>query len=159
MKELDEYREKLINRLGEAADEFRAACLAVEEPEAPVEPGGWNVHQLAVHTRDVDKMVYGARARRTLTENNPLFPSFDGDRYMAEHYDPQEPLGNVLDDLVSSVRGLAMQLRVMPQEGWSRPARHETLGNDFTLQTWVERSLQHIEEHLETVRKAEKKAQ
>ncbi len=156
MKELDEYREKLVDRLGKAASEFRAACLAVKRPEAPVEPGGWNVHQLAVHTRDVDQMVYGERVRRTLVGDNPLFPNFDGDRYMAEHYDPHEPLGKVLDDLVSSVQSMAKRLREMPQEGWSRPSRHETLGNDFTLQTWVERSLVHIEEHLATVRKAEK---
>ncbi len=159
MKELDEYREKLIARLVEAANEFRSACLAIKRPYEPVEPGGWNVHQLAVHTRDVDKLVYGERARRTLADDNPLFPNFDGDRYMAEHYDPHEPLDNVLDGFVASVQALTKSLREMPPEGWSRPSRHETMGNDFPLQSWVERSLQHIEEHLATVRQAEKSAQ
>ncbi len=159
MKELDEYREKLINRLTEAAKEFRSACLAVKQPYEPIEPGGWNVHQLAVHTRDVDRLVYGERARRTLAEDNPLFPSFYGDRYMAEHYDPHEPLGQVLDGLVASVQALAQSLREMPLEGWSRPSRHETMGNDFPLQTWVERDLEHIEEHLATVRQAKRSGQ
>ncbi len=158
MKELDEYREKLIERLVEAANEFRAECLAVKHPERPVEPGGWNAHQLAVHTRDVDKLVYGERARRTLTEENPLFINFDGDRYMAEHYDPDEPLGKVLDDLVRSIQSLAEQLRDAPEGSWARPARHETLGNNFSLQTWMERSLEHIEEHLATVQKAQSAA-
>jgi len=54
-----------------------------------MEKGGWNVHPLAAHTRDVDKLVYGMRARRTLEEDNPLFENFDGDAYMAEHYDAQ----------------------------------------------------------------------
>ena len=58
MKELTEYRANLINELSTAARAFRAACLAVKDPYAPLEPGGWNVHQLAVHTRDVDKLVY-----------------------------------------------------------------------------------------------------
>lgn len=159
MKELDEYRERLVHRLLEAANEFRAACLAVNDPGKPIEKGGWNVHQLAAHTRDVDKMAYGARARRTLAEDNPLFPSFDGDAYMAQHYDPNEPLSHVLDEFAASIQSLAAELRKMPEGGWARPARHETLGSNFTLQTWVERSLQHIEEHLATVQKAEKQAE
>ncbi len=156
MKELDEYRERLMQQLVETAEEFRSACLAAQKPEQPIEPGSWNVHQLAVHTRDVDKLVYGARARRTLAEDNPLFANFDGDRYMAEHYDPREPLGKVLDDVVASVQSLVKQLRDAPEGSWARPARHESMGSDFTLQTWVERSLHHIEEHLATVRMAEK---
>ncbi len=158
MKELDEYRERLLQQLVETAEEFRAACLAVAHPDQPVEPGGWNVHRLAVHTRDVDKLVYGERARRTLTEDNPLVANFDGDRYMAEHYDPQEPLGKVLDDFVGSIQSLVKQLRDAPDGSWARPARHETMGSNFTLQTWVERSLHHIEEHLATVRKAQSAA-
>ena len=154
MKELDEYRERLLQRLTEAAQAFRSACLALKHPEQPVEAGGWNVHQLAVHTRDVDRHVYGERARRTLAEDNPLFPNFDGDRYMAEHYDPHEPLDKVLDGFVASIQSLVEQLRKAPEGAWARPSRHETLGSDFTLQTWVERSLEHIEEHLATVQKA-----
>ena len=155
MKELDEYRQKLVDRLVEAASEFRSACLGAKRPDKPVEAGGWNIHQLAVHTRDVDRLVYGERARRTLVEDNPLFPSFDGDQYMAEHYDPHEPLTQVLDCFVSSVESLAKSLREMPGGGWARPSRHETLGSNFALQTWVERGLAHIEEHLATVKKAE----
>lgn len=154
MKELNDYREKLIRRLVQAAEEFRAACLAAANPRQPLESGGWSVHQLAVHARDVDKLVYGERARRTLAEKDPLFLNFDGDRYMAEHYDADEPLPNVLDVLVGSIHGLGAMLRTMPADGWSRPSRHETQGSDLTLQTWVERGLGHIEEHLATVIKA-----
>ena len=50
------------------------------------------MHQLAVHTHDVDKIVYRVHARRTIKEDNPEFPNFDGDAYMAEHYDAKEPL-------------------------------------------------------------------
>ena len=60
MEELIEYRKQLMDRLAAAAKEFRTACLAVKDPFAPIE-AGWNVHQLAVHTRDTDKFVYGVR--------------------------------------------------------------------------------------------------
>jgi DinB family protein len=155
VKELNEYREKLLKRLDEAVTEFRLACLSAMRPNDPVEPGGWSVHQLAEHTRDVDRLVYGRRVRRTLAESDPLFDNFDGDRYMTEHYDPNEPLSDVLDGLVGNIQELVRVLREMPISGWSRLSRHETLGGGLTAQTWVERGLAHIEEHLETVRKAQ----
>jgi len=44
-------------------------------------------------------------------------------------------------------------LRQLPTEAWSRVSCHEKLGENLTLQLWVERALAHVEEHLETVRK------
>ncbi len=154
MKQLDEYRGNLLNRLQAAAEEFRAACLSAKDPQAPVEPGGWSVHQLAAHTRDVDKLVYGARIRRTLSEDNPEFSNFDGDAYMAANYERKEPLPQMLDGFVSRVESLVQLLREMPVAGWSRLSSHETQGRGLTLQSWVERELAHIEEHLATVKKA-----
>ncbi len=153
MEELIEYRKQLMDRLVASAREFRTACLAVKDSSAPIE-AGWNVHQLAVHTRDVDKFVYGVRARRTIKEDNPEFPNFDGDAYMAAHYDAKEPLQDILSGLVSSVEELTKMLRGLSSEGWTRASRHVTQGSGFTLQRWVERSLAHIEEHLATVKKA-----
>ena len=155
MKELNEYRTRLVDKLSTTATEFRAACLAVADPFIPLEQDGWNVHQVAAHTRDVDKLVYGLRARRTATEENPLFQSFDGDAYTREYYSTKQSLQVLLDDFVQNVENLAETLRALPAEAWSRVSRHEKLGNGFTLQTWVERNLAHIEEHLETVQKAQ----
>ncbi|HSL30217.1 MAG TPA: DinB family protein [Anaerolineales bacterium] len=152
MKELREYRVNLITRLEDAARAFRAACLAVTDPYLPLDENGWNVHQLAVHTRDVDRLVYGLRVRRTALEENPEFPSFDGDAHMAEHYREDEPLSEVLDGLVASMEALVELLRALPDEAWSRVSRHTMLGGGLTLQSWVEKSLAHIEEHLEAVK-------
>ena len=156
MKELLAYRTNLIAKLAAAAKDFRAACLAVKDPYTPLEEGGWNIHQVAVHTRDVDKLVYGLRAQRTALENNPEFQNFDGEAYMAEHYDAGEHLDELLDGFVVSVQDLAKNLRALPSEAWSRESRHTTLGSGFTMQTWVERDLAHIQEHLETVKKSSK---
>lgn len=156
MKELSEYRLKLTNRLAQAAKEFRAACLAVKEPHTPLEDG-WTVHQIAVHTRDVDKLVYGLRVHRTAQEENPEFPNFDGNAYLAENYDASESLKDLLDGFVENAEALVELLRALPAEAWSRLSRHTTLGNGLTLQSWVEKDLAHIEEHLETVRKQTRK--
>lgn len=153
MKELLEYRRGLIDRLERAADEFAAACLNVKDAFAPLPQSEWNAHQVAVHVRDVDKLVYGSRARRTATEDDPEFQSFDGEAYMAEHYSANEPLNKILEELRENVFELARILRELPAEAWSRQSRHATLGHGFTLQTWVERELAHIEEHMEAVKR------
>ena len=153
MKELEEYRGNLMKRLEEAADEFRAACLHVDEPQARLNADGWTVHQIAVHTRDVDKLVYGLRARRTAAEENPEFPNFDGEAHMAANYRTSDPLDEVLDQLVENVRALVGWLQSLPPEAWSRVSRHSTLGSNLTLQSWVEKDLAHIEEHLKGVQR------
>lgn len=152
MKELFEYRRKLMERLVETAKEFRGTCLAEKDPYVPVKDG-WSVHQIAVHTRDVDKLVYGLRVRRTAVEDNPEFPNFDGNLYLAEKYAASEPLQDVLDSLVESTGALVEFLQTLPAEAWSRPSRHTTLGSGLTLQSWVEKNLAHIQEHLETVKR------
>ena len=153
MKELTEYREQLIERLVTAAKEFRDACLAVTDPQAPLDKGGWNVHQIAAHTRDVNDLVYGLRAKRTALEDNPEFQNFDGDAYMKEHYNANEPLNELLDGFTNNVEALYDFLKSLPVEAWSRESRHLTLGGGFTLQTWIERNLAHIEEHLKSIKK------
>jgi hypothetical protein len=152
MKELNEYRTLLIERLISATRKFRDACLAAPDPFVPLDEEGWNIHQIAAHTRDVNNLVYGLRARRTAREDNPEFQNFDGDAYMAEHYNAAEPLNELLDGFVASVEALAGMLRELPAETWSHVSRHTTLGSGFTLQAWVERDLAHIEEHLKAVR-------
>jgi hypothetical protein len=153
MKELLEYRVKMIVRLDEAAREFRAACESVSDPFAKIE-GEWTTHQIVSHTRDVEKLVYGVRIQQTLNEDNPEFKNFDADEWMAAHYNQQEPLANILDEFTKNVDDLCKTLRDLPQEAWSRESRHETMGGDLALQLWVERSLAHIEEHLQTLKKA-----
>jgi hypothetical protein len=150
MDQLYEYRGHLLDRYNGAAREFRQAALS--HASHPRGEGEWSVHQLAAHTRDVQELVYGARIRRTLEEENPLFENFDGDVWMANHYKPDEPLETILDSLVKAVDGMVTQLRGIASAAWTRPSRHATYGADFTLQTWVERGLAHIEEHLNTVK-------
>ncbi|MBI5840521.1 MAG: DinB family protein [Chloroflexi bacterium] len=157
MKELLEYRRKLIEQIAAAAKEFRSACEAAKDPFAPVDEGGWNAHQLASHTRDADKHVYGMRVRRTINEENPEFKNFDANEWMLAHYNSSEPLEVVLDEFTASIQDLVILLRGLPSEAWNRESRHETLGAGFTTQTWVERGLAHIEEHLASVQKITRK--
>jgi hypothetical protein len=147
-----DYRARLLEKLLESADAFCATCRAVNDPWEPVDEHGWNVHQLAQHVRDVDVQSYSMRARRTLTEQYPSFPKFDADRWASQHYNADEALEKILAEFESNVHSLVEQLKTQPDGAWSRLGRHEIQG-DRTLQIWVERSLEHIREHLETVQR------
>jgi hypothetical protein len=117
------------------------------------------VHQIAVHTRDEDKLIYGLRVRRTALEENPEFANFDSETYMAEHYNAQEPLSELLSGFVQSVEALAGFLHSLPPKAWSRVSRHTTLGSGLTLQSWVEKDLAHITKHLEEVKRSKGKSE
>ena len=104
MKQLLEYRLMLVERLEAAADEFRLACLEVPDAFKATDEGGWTTHQLAAHTRDVDKAVYGMRIRRTVEEENPVFKNFDADNWIATNYHADEPLASILDELSASIK-------------------------------------------------------
>jgi len=152
MKELLEYREKLISRLSEATKEFCGVCKNFANPFEKVD-GDWNVHQIASHTRDVENLIYGERARKTLSEDNPYFKSFNADAWMAEHYNKDEPLNKILIDFDANIIALCNTLKNIKREDWSRLSNHESAGNELTVQLWVERSLAHIEEHLKALKK------
>lgn len=151
MDPLQEYRQQLVARLEQATHEFRFAVEAVPDSKSALEAGGWSAHQIAVHTRDTHTLVYGLRIRRTIEEDNPLFMNFAGEKWMAEHYNAEEPLASVLDQLADSVRVSVTSLKRLNPAGWARESRHETLGAGLAVQTWAERALAHIEEHLVSV--------
>lgn len=153
MKELIEYREKLIARLWGAADEFCLECRAFTEPFKIVE-GEWTLHQVAAHVRVVGRAVYSARIQRTLTEDNPDFEVYDPDAWMAEDYRRDEPLDGILDSFSAQIKDLCAELKRLPREAWSRESHHAHQGGGLTLQWWAERNLAHIEEHLKAVKRA-----
>ena len=101
--EIKTYRTNLVNEIESSAKRFYAACVAIKDPQKPLEDGGWNAHQVASHTRDVELHAYGARVRRTLAENDPMFEPFDGDAYNKDHYHADEPLKNIADEFLNDV--------------------------------------------------------
>ncbi len=147
MEKLLEYRQRFLDKLSAAPDELRAALAAIPDPRAPLEAGSWNLHQVLVHMRDVNVQVYPPRLYRILDEENPTFENFDGDAWMAAHYDPNEPLEAIQAEFARQCAEAADRLRNIPAEAWSRPGTHPAYGT-HTLQWWAERMLAHIEEHL-----------
>ena len=95
MEELLEYRQRMINKIAKAPELIETAILRITDHTQPLEAGGWNIHQVIAHMRDVNQHVYLPRLHRIIDEENPMFENFDGDAWMAEHYQPLEPIGKL----------------------------------------------------------------
>ena len=147
MEELLEYRQRMINKIAKAPESIEAAFLRIKDHAHPLEAGGWNIHQVVVHMRDVNQHVYLPRLHRIIDEENPMFENFDGDAWMAEHYQPQETIRKLSSDFKEQCKQTADWLNSLPKEAWNRPGQHPSFGK-HSLQWWVERTLAHIDEHL-----------
>lgn len=154
MKELMEYREKLLSRLSAATEEFCEACRSFADPFVIID-GEWTVHQIAFHVGGIHREVYGARILRTFHEENPMIKNFEPEEWMTASYIRDEPFEKLLTEFSTSIQAICVLLGDAPQESWSRLSQHEALGKELTLQLWAERGLAHIEDHLRTLKKAQ----
>lgn len=147
MDELLEYRQRMVKKIAEAPEKLEAAIVQIKDHTQPLESDGWNLHQVIAHMRDVNKHVYLPRLHRIMVEDNPMFENFDGDAWMAENYQPQEPILEVIAEFKEQCLSSANWLKDLPHVAWNRPGRHPSFGK-HSLQWWVERTLAHINEHL-----------
>ena len=149
MQELWAYRERLLGRHAEQVLELRRALetFPAKRLTEPAPDGGWSAHRLVAHVRDVEIQAYIPRVHRLLAEVDPLLADFEAEAFTAEHYDPAEPVGQMVDDIDRARRGLRAELPIDKAQAWSRTGRHPALGVR-SVQAWVERAVAHFDEHL-----------
>jgi hypothetical protein len=147
MEELLEYRQRMLEKVAKAGEQLEAAVSRIKDTSLPLETDGWNTHQLVAHMRDVNLQVYLPRLHRIVEEDNPQFENFDGEAWMADHYQPGEPIQKIVAEFGESCRSSAKWLAGLPVEAWNRSGRHLLIGK-HSLQWWLERTLAHISEHL-----------
>jgi hypothetical protein len=145
---LDDYRQRLLDRYLQQPEAYAEHLAGLDDRAAltPIKPGEWSAHQLLFHTSSVDERAYGPRLRRILLEDRPALEDYDGDAWMAEHYDPAEPMGVILERWRSARQGYAAEVQAAPPEAWSRTGLQSYWG-ERTLQWWVERAVAHAEDH------------
>jgi len=145
-----DYRARLLEQLLKSTDDFCAACRSAKDPVKPIVGDEWSIQRIAQHVRDVNAQSYTLRVQRTLTEEVPVFPKFDAEQWAQQHTDADEPLEKILAEFQEGIYSMVDELKAQPGDAWSRLGRHEIQGYR-TLQLWVERCLEHIREHRETI--------
>ncbi len=150
MEELWAYRQRLLERHAAQVGELRRHLSSRPEDQLRTAPGRgeWSVHQVAAHLRDVEVQAYVPRVHRMLAETEPLLQDFDAEAFMAGHYDPAEPIDQIVADLEQARLGVRRLLAFDDRRVWSRTGRHPALGS-LTVQAWIERAVSHFDEHLQ----------
>jgi len=100
----------------------------------------------------VEAQIIAVRIRRILDEEEPDLPLFDDEAWMADHYDPAEPVQAILEAYASLRQQELTWLRDFPSVAWNRTARHPWWGVR-SLQWWVEQCLQTARQHLQELQK------
>lgn len=145
---LTSYRRDLLQSYTAQAESLRRALgdRGTTMHEA-LEPGGWTPHQVIWHVRAVETEAYLPRLERLLARDGAELQDFDGNGWMARHYAADESWQRIIDGFLAARQGMAARLDAAPAAAWSHVGRHTYWGSR-TLMWWVERSLDHVDEHL-----------
>ena len=72
------------------------AALPAERIAKPIAPGKWTIHEIVAHLADCE-MVFQARCRWMMFEDNPTLISFDQDPWLAGWRREHEPFAATLE--------------------------------------------------------------
>jgi DinB superfamily len=144
------YRRDLLRQYLEQVETFRRILQGWSEDEEhrPIQPGEWSPHQVAWHVRAVEMQAYLPRVEILLAEEHPRLADFDGESWMERHYGREERGTQIVDDLHAARTAMAARLQDAPDAVWSRIGEH-TFWGARTLMWWVERSMAHVDEHIQ----------
>ncbi len=142
MEEITQYRQDLLSKFAGAVDELSGIVTKI-----PAD--AWHVatalnthppHYILARLVELDTSLFTDQVHRIYDENRPTLPVWDGDNWMAEHYDPEKPVQELLEKFSHARKQEVEWLHGLSPDGWSLTARHPWWGVR-TLQWWVEKQL------------------
>ena len=140
-------REDRIRRYVEGPARLKAALAEVPEEARKWRPGPgrWSAHEVVVHCADSE--TNGAsRIRYVLAEKDPLIVAYDQDTWARRFDYHDHPLEPALATIEAVRANTAALLRCLPEEAWTREARHTESGR-YTAEDWLEVYSEHLEKH------------
>jgi uncharacterized damage-inducible protein DinB len=145
-------RSRLLARYLQQADDLERLVKAIPETELhqPAPAGGWSLHQVLAHIRDVEVRAYHMRLERILRQDDPLFEDFDAEAWMEKHYRESEPVWTVVTSFNAARQRARMLTADMKPEDWERTGTHPETG-PRSFEWWMIRSIDHAQEHLDEV--------
>jgi hypothetical protein len=147
--ELDEYRQALLAELEEVVNELFQIVRRLPDHawHTPQGSGGRTPHYTLSRLYQLDDLLFDGPLRSMAAGNLPRLPLLDADTWMADHYEPGEPPGKIVEQLTRLRLQEVAWLRAVPPESWNHTARHPWWGVR-TLQWWVELQLEVSRKHL-----------
>lgn len=150
---LDDYRERLLARFDSVVSELADAIAAIPEAHwhIPQQAGLRSPHAILAHIRNTEAQVYLPRLTLLIREADPMLDLINVKVWEQDHYDPDEPLINILEEYAQLREAELQLLRQLAPADWNRAGRHLLYGVR-TVQWWAERALAHTIEHMGELR-------
>jgi hypothetical protein len=143
-----ERRDAVLDALEEMPGRVRSSLAGASPATLGALTGaGWSPFQVLCHVRDIG-IVYSARFRWIVFDEEPLLPNYNEDAWVAASTDTVADVEAVLAEIEGARAGMMRFLRRAPGEAWARTGRHEVIG-EVTLEPYVRHQLAHELGHLE----------
>ncbi|MFZ2096788.1 MAG: DinB family protein [Anaerolineales bacterium] len=149
MEELIAYRQELLLALESVIDELTKTVNGIPSTawHQPYGLDSRTPHYTLAHLRELEARWFSVQLPRIKNETAPVLPAFEGQAWMANHYQPGESSEEILEDFSNLRLQELSWLRTLSPAGWSCMARHPWWGV-HTLQWWVELQLDLSRQHL-----------
>ena len=152
-KRIDEFEcggEKLATAI---AGLNRNELLWIPPPGAGI--GLWSVQQIVLHLMD-DELIWTARMKTIIAEENPPIVGFDESKFSARLFVEEQDAQDAVRILDLNRRIFSAVLRKLPDSAFERTGLHEDLG-PITLGQSVVWTLEHLDHHIKYIAREARK--
>jgi uncharacterized damage-inducible protein DinB len=148
---------KIVEQYESGGDKLKAAIAGLSKqemlwtppPEAGI--GNWSIQQIVLHLLDAD-LIWAARMKCIVAEENPVILGYDESKFAASLLPEEQDADNAVRIFDLNRRQFTRVLRKLPDSAFSRTGRHIELGV-ITLGQIVQREVEHVDHHLNFIRK------
>lgn len=138
----EDRRAVLRRRLEDVPDRLAAAARAAVD--RPVPDGEWTPADVVRHLIAVEEEVWHSRLRQLATEDRPIWPWAEPDRWIGS---PDASLDDLLA-IYAGDRGATIEiLDALGEAGWARTGEHATFGV-LDVASLMDRAIDHDDEHI-----------
>jgi len=109
----------------------------------------WSAHETLAHLCETERHVFLLRMQRVASEHQPLLKYFDEQAWHREHYDPSQPVSELLTDFADARRQEIALLESQPD--WDRWGLHEKLQKRMSVAFIGRYAVRHTWEHLNQI--------
>jgi uncharacterized damage-inducible protein DinB len=125
----------------------REQLLWVPPAEAGV--GLWSIQQIVIHLLDCD-LIWTARMKQMIAEDNPRLLGYDHERFAANLFYQEQSAEDAVMILSLNRRNFARILRKLPSEAWDRTGQHAERG-EVRLRQCIDLVDRHARYHLDFI--------
>lgn len=143
---------KIIDEFEAAGAKLRRAIGGLEKKELLWVPppgagiGKWSIQQIVMHLMD-DELIWSARMKTIIAEDNPQILGFDESKFATRLFTEEQDAELAVKIVDMNRRQFTAVLRKLPEAVFARTGRHNDLGL-ITLGQSVQWTNEHLDHHI-----------